>query len=245
MAKLKFYLCLCVALLFCNTLLIAQNGVTKKSAKGTRIHIGTGSGFYQLLTKHALTPSPRLNFTAGFRHEIHFDRTFKNYFAFGVDYLAHGLAYKSYYFEPNTVKIYDKSFPFQYQLYVHELNLPLHYKYLFKRADNSLFSSYVSIGYHLRYLLASSLRVKQNGNQLIQDNPDIIFTNALFHDKLNAFVSCAIGWQKNNLASSKGSFFVELNARYGFSAFGFETDYSAASLRINGTLLCIQLGFKI
>jgi hypothetical protein len=122
--------------------------------------------------------------------------------------------------------------------------LPVQVKYLFKRADNSLYSPYLVAGYQLRYLLPSSLKVKQNGKLIKDDNPDLKFKNGLLVNKMNAFVSLGLGWQKNSLRNAKGSFFVEVNGRYGFSPYYFETNYSASSLYINGAHLSLQVGLK-
>jgi hypothetical protein len=107
-----------------------------------------------------------------------------------------------------------------------------------------LFSGYVIAGYHLRYLLPSTLKITQNGSKVKDDSPDLKFKNALLNNKVNAFVSLGIGWQKNSLSNSKGSFFVELNCRYGFSPYYFESDYAPSSLYINGTHIMLQLGSK-
>ncbi|WP_317898703.1 hypothetical protein [Aurantibacillus circumpalustris] len=180
----------------------------------------------------------------GFKREQRLGNQYKTFFLIGVEYFFHGLNFRSYYFDQDTLQLYDKSFSYNYSLFIHELNLPIQFKYLFKRADNSLFSPYIIAGYHLRYLLPGALKVKQNGQLIKEDSPELKFKNALFVNKMNAYVSLGIGWQKNSLRSNKGSFFVELNGRYGFSPYYFETNYSASSLFINGAHLALQLGLK-
>ena len=173
------------------------------------------------------------------------NREYNTYFLIGVDYFFHGLTFKSYYFKPDTLKLYDKSFGYTYSLFIQEINIPFQFKYLFKREDNSLYSPYIAVGYHLRCLLPGTLKVKQNGELVKSDEPDLTFKNPLFWNKLNAFVSASVGWQKNHLTpSAKGSFFAELNFRYGFSAYSFQTDYSASSLYINGGHLSLLIGLK-
>lgn len=223
----------------------ADEGQRRRMGNATRVHLGPIYGFYTINTKHASQPFSQPGFLVGLRKEIHYDRSFKNYFSFGVDYFLNGLAFKSYYFKPDSVKLYDKKFAYSYSLFIHELHVPLHFKFLLKRADNSLYSPYIVGGYHLRYLVNSNLTVKQNSVFVKKDNPEVTFNTPLISKKLNAFVSLGFGWQKNNLASSKGSFFAELNFRYGFSPYTFETDYAATSLNINGAHLALALGFKL
>jgi hypothetical protein len=216
----------------------------RTAGNGTRINFGPVIGFYSINKNHATRPSQKPSLLVGFKREIHLGNEYKTFFLFGIDYFLHGLNFKSYYFDPDSLKIYDKSFSYSYSVVIQELNLPLQVKYLFKREDNSLFSSYVTAGYHLRYLLPGSVKVSQNGNQIIEDQPEIKFKNPLFNEKLNSFASLGVGWQKNSLTSSKGSFFVELNLRYGFSPYYFETSYTASSLYINSLHLSLQLGLK-
>jgi hypothetical protein len=221
-----------------------ESPAPKKGGNGNRLYFGPVVGFYSINKKHAINPSQKMSATFGFKRELNVGRDYKVFFLIGVDYFFHGLNFRSYYFRPDTLQVYDKSFGYNYSLFIHELNLPLQFKYLFKREDNSLFSPYVSFAYHLRYLLPGNLKITENGNKIKDDSPDVKFKNPLIIDKLNAFVSIGLGWQKNSLTSSKGSFFVELNYRYGFSAYYFETDYAPSSLYINSTHLSILLGLK-
>lgn len=216
----------------------------KHYGNGIRLSIGPCIGFYTINKNHATSPQQRLSAIIGFRKEFKVGRDYRTFFLVGVDYFLHGLNFKSYYFKPDSLKLYDKSFKYDYTLLINELNLPVQFKYLLKRADNSLFSPYVSIGYHLRFLLPSSLKVTQDGQLIKSDNPDLKFKTPFLYNKINSFVSASVGFQKNSLSNSKGSFFVELNFRYGFSPYYFETDYSPTSLYINSTHLSLQLGLK-
>ncbi len=217
---------------------------SKKAGNGTRFGFGPLIGFYTLKNKHAINPSPKMSAMFSLKREICVDRDFKGFFLFGVDYLFHGLNFRSYYFKPDSIKIYDKSFPYNYSLFIQEINVPLEIKYLFKREDNSLFSPYVGLSYSLRYLIQGDLKVTDNGNKVKNDSPVMKFKTPLFYEKINSSVCLTFGWQKNSLSSSKGTYFVELNYKYGFSPYYFETPYSAASLFINSSHLNLMLGLK-
>src|SRR5690606_38948685 len=110
------------------------------------------------------------------------------FFLIGAEYFFHGINFRSYYFTQDTLQLYDKSFGYNYSLFIHELNLPIQVKYLFKRADNSLYSPYIIAGYQFRYLLPGILKVKQNGALVKDDSPEILFKNALLTKKMNSFV---------------------------------------------------------
>ena len=239
-SSVGFFLCF-VLLSFCNN----AAPPTSKSPNATRIGFGSGYGFYMINTRHAKSDAAMPGFNFSLRREYKTDREFKTFFSFGVEYFMHGLNYYSYYFKPNSIKLYDKSLmTYKYTLMIHELGLPLQLKILFKRSDNSLFSSYMILGYHLRYLLTSNLSINQNSVLVKKDSPELNFRNSLFGPKLNSFVSAGLGWQKNNLASSKHSFFIELLYKYGFSQYSFSRDYSANAMYINGTHLSLVLGYK-
>ena len=228
------------------TLVFSQlhSQASKRSGNGTRINFGPVVGFYTINQKHAINPTQKMSLLFGFRREWRVDRDYKTYLQIGVDYFLHGVNFRSYYFGDDTLKLYDRSYRYSYALTIHELNLPIQFKYLFNREDNSLFSPYVTVAYHFRYLLPGQVRVTENGNLIKKDSPDIVFRTPLVNEKMNAFVSLGIGWQKNNLTASRGSFFAELNYRYGFSQYYFEAEYAASSLYVNGTHVSLQLGLK-
>jgi hypothetical protein len=122
--------------------------------------------------------------------------------------------------------------------------VPIHFKYLFNRADNNLFSPYAIIGYNIRCLLLANLNITQDGNRIKNENIDLKFKNPLLWNKLNASMRAGFGWQKNSVTNSKGNFFVELNFIYGFSPYYFQTDYSASSLFMNSKHVSLHLGLK-
>lgn len=209
-----------------------------------RLHLGPALGFYSINPNHAADPKQKFNFLIGVNKEFSVSRDYKSFLLVGVDYFFHGLGFKSYYFPPDTLQLYDKNFEYDYSLQVNELQLPVQFKYLFKPEHNSLFSPYLCVGYHLRYLMPSKLKVSYFGNVKEEDAAELKYKTPLFDERLNAVVSLSLGWQKNSLASSKGSFYVEANVRYNFSPYYFEKEYAASSLYINSTHLILQLGIR-
>jgi hypothetical protein len=216
----------------------------KTPGAGIRIFFGPAYGFYQLNKNHAKDPVSKMSALAGFRKEIRCDREFKFFFLFGADYFFHTVGYKSYYFKPDSLKLYDKEYAYDHSLFLHEIQLPLQVKFSFRRENNSVFSPYVMFGYHLRYLLPGTLTISQNGNKVISDAVDVQFKNKLFHNTINSGLNLSVGWQKNSVNNSRGSFMVELNTRYGFSPYFFTEDYAASSLNMNSVHLSLLLGLK-
>lgn len=218
---------------------------SRTQGSGVRIFFGPAYGFYNVNRNHTANAVSKKSALIGFRKEFRFDREYKSFFLLGVDYFFHGVNFNSYYFKPDSIKLYDKSFAYNYSLFIHELNLPFQFKYSFTRENNSLFSPYLMVGYHLRYLLPSVLKVSQNGNDFVSDNNvDLKFKNPFITDKINSFISITAGWQKNSLNNSRSSFFVEAIFRYGFSPSYFTEEYAPTSLFINSSHLGLNIGLK-
>ncbi|HOZ86142.1 MAG TPA: hypothetical protein PL029_00225 [Bacteroidia bacterium] len=215
-----------------------------KSGKGIRISAGPVIGFYSINRNHAKGLFPRPGGMFSYKKEIRFGHDYRTSFLFGFDYFIHGFTFLSYYFTQDTLQLYDKKFNYKYSVLLQEINLPFNVKYSFNRENNSQFTQYFMIGYHLRYLLPADLKVTQNGNTVITDNPQMKFKNHLISEQINAYLSASFGWQKNNTSSAKAGFFIELNYRYGFSPYYFETKYSARALFVNSSHLSLQLGVK-
>ena len=107
----------------------------KNTGLGIRFGFGPTIGIYSVNTHHAKSPTPKISALFSFKKEVLCDRDYKFFFLFGVEYFVHGLNFKSYYFKPDSLQLYDKTFPYNYSLVIHELDLPLQVKYSFKREN--------------------------------------------------------------------------------------------------------------
>jgi hypothetical protein len=225
---------------------VLLHGFARDGGKGNGglFYFGPAVGFYTINLKHATQPFPRASLLAGYKREIRMDRDYRSFLNIGIEYFFHGLNFKSYYFRPDTIKLYDKSFRYNYGLYVHELVFPLQYKLLLTRADNSRFSPYLIFGYHLRVLLSAELTVTESGNTVKRDSPKLLFRTPFIGEQVNSYVSIGAGFQKNNLSSVGGAFFTEINLRYGFSEWTLIKNYAPASLWIGNTHLFLIIGAK-
>lgn len=218
----------------------ARDNFLKKS---TRIFAGLGAGVYAPSTKHAVGFKSRGAFVAGFMREMKVGRGFQSFFAFGFNYTAQIISYQSYYFEPGTIKLYDRSMGFNYRLTVNELNLPIQYKILFNRADNHPFSFYATGTYYLRYFLPASLKVSNQEATIKQGSPDIQFNVPLGSNKLNSGAGIGVGLQQN-AKKQKGSIYAEISWRYNFSAYSIIADYTASSVFLQDAQLILLLGLR-
>ncbi|MBS1652550.1 MAG: hypothetical protein JSU07_11135 [Bacteroidetes bacterium] len=216
----------------------------KTNERGLRISIAPAYGFYFINTNHAQGASTRMSALLSLKKEWRLDTKYRSFLLCGFEYFFHGLSFNSYYFNQDTLQIYDKNFAYKYNLFVNEICLPVQYKLCFNNQNNSLTTPYIMFGYHLRYLLPAFLTVTQNGNTIKQDEVNMAFKNPLMLNKMNSAISLVCGFQTNEVNHSTIGFFIELGVRYGFSPYYFKTDYSANSLYTNSVHLILNLGVK-
>lgn len=239
-----------VANTFCAFLLLAtffakpNTGPPKGRHAGTWLRLGTSASFYSVNLKHAQNPAQKINFLLSLEHEWRLDRQQQSFILAGVDYLMHGLSFNSYFFKQDSVALYNKTFSYNYSVYIHELDIPIEYKFVFRRRESRMLSPYVKAGYYLRWLLTSDVKVTHNGAKVKYDSPEMKFRTPLFNQHLNTFAGVSFGFQQNSVASEKGHLSLELNFRYGFSQYYFERPYAPSSLYINGSHIFLLLGYK-
>jgi len=232
--------------LLCSTLSVYSFPLKRKQKNiVNRFGLGAFYGFYRINTNHAINPSPRAAVLFSYKTEFYLDFRKQTSFMFGLEYFYHGLNFNSYYFEPDSIKLYDKSFSYKYSLTIHEICLPIVFKYSFLSDKEALFSPYFSLGYNFRYLLPANNLVTLNGNTLIKENVKLNFKNPLFINSLNSGLQFNLGFQKNNHETSNSGFFVELMCRANFSPYSFQTNYSANSLFTNNLHIGLNLGLKL
>lgn len=210
--------------------------------KFLRIGVGPAMGFYSLKSKHATAPTAKIGFNGFVKKEWSMDRSNKVFFSTGLEASLHRLNYKSYYFSQDTLQLYDGEFAYLYRLSFSEIAVPLQMKFTFKSTSNSLFTPYISVLYHLRYITSSRTSIDFDGTELVNNHVDLKFRNPVIYKKINASVGLALGIQSNITKHSSMSYYIEILYRYGFSHYHFDSNYSASSVYINSTHLSINFG---
>lgn len=211
----------------------------------TRIALAPIISFYKINKNHATTPSQKMSGFISVKEELRLNQSHTMFLSLGVEYMVHGMNFNSYYFRPDTIRLYNGEMNYSYSLYIHELDFPLQLRISFNRENNSQYSPYMAMAYHFRTLLQGDLKVKQDGNVIEKKTEEITFKNPLFNEKSNPFVSLTVGIQKNNPDKNKMGFFAELGFRYGFSPYLLKDDFTASSLYITGHHLNLSLGIRL
>ena len=210
----------------------------------TRVMIAPVLSFYTINKNHASNPQQKMSGLFSLKEEVRLNYKHNMYFLFGVEYMVHGLNFKSYYFKPDSIQLYKGDMNYTYSLYMHEIDIPLQLKLCFSHENNAIFTPYFMIGYHLRTLLDANLKVKQDGELVYKTYEVVSFKNQLITKRNNPFVSVTLGIQKNNLKTYKSCIFAEITYRYGFSPYLLKDSFAPSSLYITGNHLNLGLGFK-
>ncbi len=233
------YAFLCIILL--STALVVGQSNSSRDAY-TRFGIAPVVGSYKLTSHHAVNAKARMSFSAFIKREKSVDRSNRAFLSAGFEYLLHGVSYRSYYFDQDTLQIYDGKMGYIYRLNIGELNVPLQAKLTFKSTTNSLVTPYISVGYHLRYIMNTNLKVDQDGVQIKDEFVHLKFKNPLVQERFNSFVGFNFGVQNHRTRSNSVTIFLELSYRYGFSPYYFQTKYSASSVYLNSQHIALNLG---
>ncbi len=261
--KIRKYLFCLIAICICNLILadippvkkilppsgfknlfISSNKNLKDPLIRTRVAIAPLISFYTVNQNHAQNPYQKMSGLISIKEEIRLNEKHTIFLLIGIEYMAHGLNFNSYYFKPDSLKLYSGNMNYSYSLYIHEIDIPIQAKYSFTRENNSLVTPYIMIGYHFRTILQGTLQVKQNGDEIENRYEHVTFKNPLFNPENNAFMSATFGIQKNNPKHPKRCVFAELSYRYGFSPYIISDNFTPSSLFMNGSHLAICLGIK-
>ncbi len=210
----------------------------------TRVAISPLLSFYSVNPHHAINPRQKMSGMISAKGELRLNMKHTAFFLFGIEYMAHGLNFNSYYFRQDSLQLYNGNFNYTYSLYVHEIDIPLQVKFSFRRENNALVSPYIMFGYHFRTILFGSLDVTQNGETVVKKTEALTFRNPLFTPHNNAFVSFTVGFQKNNPNQTRNCIFFEVMYRYGFSQYLLSDSFTPSSLYLNGSHIALSLGLK-
>lgn len=202
-------------------------------------------GFYKPNKHHTTGAQQKMAYCVSVKEEIRLDKKHRSYIMFGGDYLYHGLSFSSYYFFSDSIHFYNKQMNAQYSLIIHEVNLPIQFKYALQKEYNTIFSSYVFGGYSFRYLISNHLSVDYNGANMKDGSTDLGFKIPTFTKQMNSFLNAGIGFQRNSKKLNQNAVFAELQFKYSLSPLYLNEPFAPSSLYINHHFLLLTIGIKI
>lgn len=211
----------------------------------TRIGISPVLGLYFPNSNHTTSARQKMSFCVSIKEEIRLTKHNRDFLWIGAEYMFHGVNFKSYYFYADSLQLYTPERQrFTYDLTFHEIDFPVQLKHSFVKETNTIFSSYVFGGYCYRWLVASQLKVSENGNEIINQAEQVTFKSPAFNPVNSSFLNLGVGFQKNTLLRHN-AVFAELQFKYALSPMQFFESYAPSSMYINGHYIYITVGFKL
>ena len=171
----------------------ASRGNRKNFNIKTRIGLSPVIGLYAP-NKH-ITSSVRqkMAFCFSVKEEIKLSKNHRDFLWVGVEYMFHGVNFKSYYFYTDSLQLYTPNRErYTYDITMHEIDFPIQLKHSFTNETNSLSSLYIYGGYCYRWLLASRLKISDNGNDLVNQPEKLTFKNPTFGSSNSTFLNLGI-----------------------------------------------------
>lgn len=242
---------LMIALILFGAFIAPAQGEGRQRAKGirktpvvqTKISFSPVLGFYKANKNHAGKTTQKMAFCISVKEEFRIDKKSLFFMGIGVDYMAHGFKFNSYYFPKDSLKLYNGNLNAEYNMNIQELNFPIYLKRSFQRENNSLLSGYIFAGYSYRLLIKSVMTVSYYGDEVAYDNGNLQFKLPVFTKSGNSFLHAGAGFQKNNPNKHK-ALYAELQFKYGLSPLYINQPYGPTSLYIRGHFLLLTIGVK-
>lgn len=207
-----------------------------------RLYAGFVIPFYSNNPNHTTETTSNFSFNLGFKESF---KIFENNFETGLEYIHHGLSFRTYYFAPGYSKLYDKTFPFLHELSINELQLPIIFKQAWGKETKSKATSYFILGWAWRYLMYSSTSIQSinDGIQVYDGKTDITFEYPFPWAHFGSMLQGGLGLQFNNIQTQKSLFF-EVIYKYGISRFYYNGNGNTNSLFIKDSNITINAGYK-
>ena len=98
---------------------------TKARSVRTRIMIAPVISFYKINKNHASGVAQRMSGIISMKEEFRLNSSHTMFLSIGAEYFIHGLKFSSYYFKPDSLQLYDGEMKYAYNLYMHELDIPI------------------------------------------------------------------------------------------------------------------------
>jgi len=209
----------------------------------TRLGFSPVLGIYSANKHHTSGARQKMAFNLSLKEEFRLDKHNRCFFMAGAEYMMHGLSFNSYYFYPDSLKLYTGKMNYKYSLLIHEVDFPLQFKLSFQKETNRIWTRYIYGGYCYRWLVASHLKVTRSGEDIDSRSVKLKFKLPAFNPVNSSFFNIGFGIQKN-APLRHNAVFAELQFRYALSPFYFSEDFAPSSLYMNGHHVLLTVGVK-
>lgn len=245
---LKYFFVFCLSFILLQSTAQEDGGKKLRNKRNnpivkTRISLSPVLGIYTPNKNHTSNAKQKMAFCFSIKEEFRLNKKNKDFLMIGAEYMLHGVNFNSYYFYSDSLKLYNGKMNYKYQLTIHEVDFPIQLKHSFQKETNAIFSSYIFAGYCYRWIVASNLKVDNNGNEIVNQSERTPFKSPAFNSVNSSFLTAGFGFQKNTPLNYK-AIFAELQFRYGLSPFYFNENFTPSSLYITSHFIYLTIGFK-
>ena len=127
----------------------------------------------------------------------------------GIGYFGQGLGFSSYYFKPDVLNLYTKEFNYNYEMRLHELNIPFQLKANFNRNTQSKKTFFLQSGLVLRNVFAGTLEVteQKTGKLIYYGDPEHQFLSTILGKNWGSNFDISFGYRGQFGDGKTGMFF--------------------------------------
>ncbi len=220
------------------------------------------SGKHKIQIRHLVSFAPIVslykndpNLTSDTKQSVGFCASYKsefvtgkkmNYIA-GLDYVDQQLSFKGYFAAPMHTYLYDKTFAYQHNINIQELQVPLGIRVSFFNKPLNNYVPYFTGGIKFRYLLKSSAIIKDDSTKTTvykgSSPSSITFESNIPSPTINTCLMAGLGIQ-HNYKDIDGAIFFEITFNYGVSRFQYVGYNNSNDLGIRNAFLAFAFGWK-
>jgi len=236
----------CVMLLLFVSLAHSQNSPDKQKIKiKHRMSFSPLASFYKNDPHFTTNTKSKVGFCVSYKAEFISGRRM-NYTA-GIEYVNQHLTFHGYFVAPGHTYIFDKTFAYQHDVQVQELQIPIGVKIALASETSYDYTPYFTGGMQFRYLLKSYTVITDDSTKTsVYDGnqPSITFESNIPSPKINACVYAGMGLQRNYRGTGRAIFF-EITFNKGFSRFQYSGHNNSNNIAISNSFLAFTFGWKI
>ncbi|MCX8081411.1 MAG: hypothetical protein N3F09_09255 [Bacteroidia bacterium] len=204
---------------------------------------GTGSNFIKYNTFHMR--DLKKNIPLLFSMSLHFPldkRTEqKKHFIFGLRSLFQTIRFRSYYFYPDSLKIYDNTFPVSYRMQTILLAMDLGFKYEFNYSEKYFFTPYMCFAFSFAGPVYYRIEFSRDG-KYERKNGSGLYRNVGPARYFCPAGELTLGLQYNLLGISRVRFFLETGYMALSASFLAEKNFLASRLYFHYGIWSVKTG---
>ncbi len=181
---------------------------------------------------------------ANFKAEIPLVKGIK--FMPGIEALAQGVSFDSYYFSPGYSQVFDGNYSYHHEIRTSELGLPLLFKINMLLKEEVLANNiYFTVGWEPKYNLNAHTTITKDadGSLLYDGKIDLPYENYFISSEIGNYVVGGIGYNHNFLPG-KHSVVFDLTYRYGLSRYVYTGYDNSNYILFKNTNISISIGYR-